>query len=133
VRSYGMNSFVGWTGAPYRDLPTSGYRTYLKTAEITDPGTSMLFVFQEIHPQSICRPFFGVTMDPNSFYHVPGNFHDKSTTLSFADGHVERHTWVDSRTFNPPKTTDWHAHDYLTPGNPDLAWLNQHSSARQTR
>lgn len=137
VRSYAMNSFVGWepydkAGNPdrYRDNPTPGYRAYRKSNEMTDPGPSTVFVLTEVHTESICRPFFGVAMGKNFFYHVPANYHDRNTVLNFADGHAERRRWVDSRTFTPPKTIAWHDHNYTTPNNRDLTWLQEHSSAR---
>ncbi len=137
VRSYGMNSHVGWdpydrNGNPerYRDLPSVGYRAYRKSADMTDPGPSQTFVFGEVHTESICRPFFGVAMAGSIFYHVPANYHDRNTVISFADGHVDRHRWVDARTFTPPRTIAWHSHSYSTPNNRDLVWLKENSSAR---
>ncbi|MGE3309304.1 MAG: type II secretion system protein [Limisphaerales bacterium] len=137
VRSYGMNSHMGWdpydrNGNPerYRDLPTVGYRAYRKSTEITAPGPSDAFVFAEIHTESICRPFFGVVMGRTLFYHVPANYHDRNTVISFADGHVDRHRWVDGRTYNPPRTLGWHDHSYSSPNNRDLIWLQEHASAR---
>jgi prepilin-type N-terminal cleavage/methylation domain-containing protein/prepilin-type processing-associated H-X9-DG protein len=131
VRSYGMNAFVGWQGAVYRENPAAGYRTYKKTSEITDPGPADLFVFAEIHSESICRPFFGMHMTRASFYHYPANYHGRNSTLSFGDGHVESHRWQDGRTYNPARNISWHSHDQASPGNPDLLWLQQHASSRR--
>jgi prepilin-type N-terminal cleavage/methylation domain-containing protein len=132
VRSYGMNAFVGWRGTVYRNNPQPGYNLYLKSMDINDPGPPLLFVFAEIHPESICRPFFGMIMNKSSFYHVPANYHKPCTTVSFADGHVEIHKWVDARTYNPPKNLDWHgAHDYSCPGSRDVLWLQQHASSKK--
>ncbi|MBL9129516.1 MAG: prepilin-type N-terminal cleavage/methylation domain-containing protein [Verrucomicrobiales bacterium] len=137
VRSYGMNCHMGWdpydrNGNPerYRDIPAAGYRAYRKANDVSVPGPSEAFVFGEVHTESICRPFFGVTMGRTTFYHVPANYHDRSTVFSFADGHVDRRRWVDSRTFNPPRTMGWHDHAYTTPNNRDLVWLQEHSSAK---
>lgn len=137
VRTYGMNSHMGWdpydrNGAPerYRDLPTPGYRAYRKANDVTVPGPSEAFVFAEIHSDSICRPFFGITMSRAAFYHLPANYHDRSTVISFADGHVDRHRWVDPRTYNTPRALSWHDHSYGSPNNRDLVWLQQRSSAR---
>jgi prepilin-type N-terminal cleavage/methylation domain-containing protein/prepilin-type processing-associated H-X9-DG protein len=137
VRSYGLNSFTGWEstspgGQPnwYRDNPTPGYRVYRKSAQLTAPGPSETFTFAGIHSESICRPFFGVAMGRNFFYHVPANYHDRSTVFAFADGHVERKRWHDGRTYNPRANMDWHGHNYPTPNNRDLAWLQEHASTR---
>jgi len=137
VRSYGMNSQVGWdpwdrNGNPqrYRELPTTGYRAYRKSNDLTVPGPSETFIFAEIHSESICRPFFGVAMGRNIFYHVPANYHDRNTVISFGDGHVDRRRWVDPRTYNTPRTLGWHDHAYATPNNRDLVWLQEHASAK---
>jgi len=132
VRCYGMNAQVGWRDASYREQPNSRYTVYLRTSNITMPGASDLFVFMEIHPMSICRPFCGVIFDRASWYHVPANYHRPNTTFSFADGHTEIHKWFDPRTYNPPKTLDWHGgHDYPCPGSRDVLWFQQHASARK--
>ena len=130
VRSFGMNSHVGWQGAVYRDNPVPGYRVFKKSTDINGPGPADLFLFMEIHSESICRPFFGMIMATPAFYHIPANYHGRISTVSFADGHVESHRWVDGRTYNPPRTTDWHGHNYVTPNNPDVVWLQQHATKR---
>jgi prepilin-type N-terminal cleavage/methylation domain-containing protein/prepilin-type processing-associated H-X9-DG protein len=137
VRSYGLNSFVGWepfvNGSPdrYRELPTAGYRVYRKSTDMSIPGPSMTLTFIEIHAESICRPFFGIAMGRNFFYHVPANYHDRSSVVAFGDGHVDRPRWVDSRTFRPPATMGWHDHAYTTANNRDLAWLQERASAKE--
>jgi prepilin-type N-terminal cleavage/methylation domain-containing protein len=130
VRSYGMNSFVGWEGSVYRDNPAPGYRVYKKDADFVDPGPSQTFVFSEIHSESICRPSFGIIMGRSAYYHVPANYHGASSVFSMADGHSETHRWTDSRTFNPPQMS-WHSHNYSVPNSQDVAWLQQHASARK--
>src|SRR5436190_21285757 len=70
VRSYGMNSHVGWEGAVYRDNPMPGFRVFKRTGDVASPGPADLFVFMEIYPDSICRPFFGLHLTTSSFYHI---------------------------------------------------------------
>lgn len=130
VRSYGMNAFVGWKGPGYRDNPATGYKLYTRTGDFTEPGPSEAFVFSEIHHDSICRPFFGMIMRSSAFYHIPANYHKPSSTFAFADGHVEIHKWVDQRTYNPPRSMDWHSHSYSVPNSRDVAWLQQRASVR---
>ncbi len=137
VRSYAMNSMVGWdpigpNGQPavYRDNPTAGYKLYKKSSDTTVPGPSQLFVFTEVHTDSICRPFFGVAVGKTFWYHLPANYHDRSSVLAFADGHVDRRRWVDSRTFSPPRTIAWHDHNYATANSRDLVWLHERSSVK---
>jgi prepilin-type processing-associated H-X9-DG protein len=130
VRSYGMNSHVGWDSQSYRDNPASGYRVFRKTAEVVDPGPADLFTFVGIHSESICRPFFGMRMNRDAFYHVPANYHGRNTTICFADGHVTSQRWQDARTYAPPKNVNWHGHDYSSAGNPDQRWLREHATSR---
>ena len=108
-----------------------GFRVFKKTAEMVAPGSSDLFVFMEIHSESICRPFFGLHMTTPAFYHVPGNYHGHNSTVSFADGHVESHRWLDARTYNPPRNLDWHGHNYIVAGSRDVVWLQQHATTRK--
>jgi prepilin-type N-terminal cleavage/methylation domain-containing protein/prepilin-type processing-associated H-X9-DG protein len=131
VRSYGMNSHIGWEGAVYRGNPDPAYRQFKKTTDVSDPSPSDLFVFAEIHNESICRPFFGMHMTTEAFYHIPANYHGRNGTISFADGHVESHRWLDARTYDPPKNLGWHDHNYASPRNPDLRWLQQHATSKR--
>ena len=129
VRSYGMNSHVGWDGPVYRENPVAGYRVFRRTGDMVNPGPADLYVFMEIYSESICRPFFGLRMT-SSFYHIPANYHGPRSSVSFGDGHVESHRWVDPRTYNPPRNLDWHGHNYSVPNSKDVVWLQQHATSR---
>jgi prepilin-type N-terminal cleavage/methylation domain-containing protein len=131
VRSYGMNSHVGWEGAVYREQPAAGFRVFKKTGDISAPGPSDLFVISEIHFESICRPFFGLRMTTSAFYHYPANYHGRNSSIFFADSHVESHRWQDARTYNPAKNIDWHGHNSVSPNNPDVRWLQDHATSRK--
>ena len=131
VRSYGMNVYVGWEGGQYRTLPSKQYRVFKRSSEFSDPAPATLLVFQEIHPDSICRPFFGTYMESGAthFYHFPASYHDQSGVNSFGDGHVESHKWRDARTLKPP-AGDLHGHDFPSPNNQDILWIKERTSAR---
>jgi len=131
VRSYGMNSYVGWQGDAYRSQPDPNYYQFKRASEFNNPGPSSTFVFAEIRRESICRPFFGINMAAQSFYHVPGDFHSPVGVLTFADGHTESHKWVDSRTLNPGKISNWHDHSIPSAKNRDLVWLKEHATAKK--
>jgi prepilin-type N-terminal cleavage/methylation domain-containing protein len=128
VRSYAMNGFMGWQGGPWREgVPDAKYRVFKKSADLTKPAD--LLVFQEVHPDSICRPVFGIYMDPNAtrFCYFPGSYHDKSGVNSFADGHVEGHKWHDPRTIKP-RSNNFHGHSDASPKNRDILWMQEHAS-----
>ena len=135
-RTYAMNAFVGWTGAAYGSGDQGSDRTYLvpkKASQVIAP--SDVFVFGEIHPESICRPFFGVQMTGNSgVYHVAGNYHGKSSNFAFADGHAESHKWLDGKFNNPGFKGDYHAaHGGVagTASKVDNEWLRAHTTFRK--
>jgi prepilin-type processing-associated H-X9-DG protein len=94
----------------------------------------LIFLFGEIHPDSVCRPMFGVNMDLQTIYHVPGNYHGLVSNFSFVDGHTEVHRWRDSRFNNPsPPPGNWHDHTgnaVPSSGYGDLGWLKEHTTFR---
>jgi prepilin-type N-terminal cleavage/methylation domain-containing protein/prepilin-type processing-associated H-X9-DG protein len=133
-RSFGMNAYVGWVGDPWHGMPDARrYRIQRKTTDAKN--ASLVFIFGEIHPKSICRPMFGINMDAQTIYHYPGNYHGTRSNFSFVDGHAETHRWKDRQFNNPlPEPTNWHDHT----GNParsssqgDLVWLKEHAALRQ--
>ena len=133
-RSYGMNAFVAWTGDTYNGQGDSRvWHVPKKAADVIAP--SDIFVFSEIHPQSVCRPFFGVNMTGNNgVYHVAGNYHGRSSNFAFADGHAEGHKWVDGRFNNPPYKGDYHSvHNGVpgTNGRQDTQWLRDHTTRKR--
>jgi prepilin-type N-terminal cleavage/methylation domain-containing protein/prepilin-type processing-associated H-X9-DG protein len=155
-RSYGMNIFLGWavdppghpqiTQAQYHAQPSGRNQNFRLIG--STPNASGLFLFGEIHPNSICQPPFGThpTWDAqgnptgqNRSFHVPGNLHGQVTQFAFADGHAESHKWRSGRFTNPGPAgrglaeTDgfWHNHESALPGVPtaevqaDFIWLGK--------
>jgi prepilin-type N-terminal cleavage/methylation domain-containing protein/prepilin-type processing-associated H-X9-DG protein len=131
-RSYGMNAYVGWNAARYNNMPDeSRYRVFKKT---TDNAGSRVFMYGEIHGDSLCRPMFGINMDSQGVYHYPGNYHGQVSNFGFVDGHVEAHRWSSSQMNNPtPAPSNWHDHtgNTVKPGAVnDLNWLKEKSTFR---
>jgi prepilin-type N-terminal cleavage/methylation domain-containing protein/prepilin-type processing-associated H-X9-DG protein len=135
-RSYSMNTYMAWQGPTRHSEPNATkYFVFKKTSDVTKP--SQFFVFGEVHPFSICRPQFGVHMDNNTIYHLPGNFHGKQSNFAFSDGHAEAHNWVNGK-FNNPKLAEsdgfWHNHNAALPGataaeiQSDINWLKTHTT-----
>ena len=131
-RTFGMNAYVGWNAPRYNNMPDEQrYKVFHKT---TDSAGARFFVFGEIHPDSVCRPMFGINMDSQAIYHYPGNYHGRISNFSFADGHIEGHRWLDAQ-FNAPNPppANWHSHTANTvrpSGLADLAWLKEHATTR---
>ena len=125
IRSYAMNCYCGPT-ASIAGYLSSRYSVFKKTAEIPKP--SNIYVFQDVHPQSLCFAAFIGYMDNDTFFHFPSSLHNNSGVLTFADGHAESHRWKDSRTRPAVVTTASLSHGVTSPGNPDLAWLRAHTT-----
>ena len=126
LRSYSMNAYIGWTGH-WDDRLASDYTVFRKASQVTPSLAAGLLLFTDVHPKSICWPYFGVQMKQDVILLFPGNAHNQGSVISFIDGHVERHRWTDARTI-AAVSTDYHAHHDPSPHNLDLVWLRQHCS-----
>jgi prepilin-type N-terminal cleavage/methylation domain-containing protein/prepilin-type processing-associated H-X9-DG protein len=136
VRSLSMNTVLGddalgnsyrwWTGTP-------PYRRYLKRTDLTDPPPSHLWVFVDEHPDSINNGDMAVKCDTvgpaAQFVDYPASYHNGACGFSFADSHAEIKKWVDARTKPPAKYTGT-INGRSSPNNPDIAWMQERTSAR---
>jgi len=139
VRSMSMN---GWfcpanQQDPYCWPAGQSYELHFKLSQMMRPGPARTFVILDESEKTINDGFFAIDMagyDPRnpaslSFIDVPGTFHDKAGSLSFADGHSEIHKWRDPRT---AKANLFES----SPNNPDLEWFQERSTGKtrnQTR
>ena len=133
-RNYGMNAYVGWNSTPWHDMPDEmKYAVFRRTSQ--GQTASLCFLYGEIHPDSLCRPMFGMNMDTQTIYHYPGNYHGQVSNFAFLDSHTEARRWRDAHFNDPlPAPADWHNHTGNTvkpSGFIDLAWLKQHTTVRQ--
>jgi prepilin-type N-terminal cleavage/methylation domain-containing protein len=107
------------------------------------PGPSMVFVFVDEDPDSISLPIFHVCMNNSrdgtgqtTMINWPGTMHGNCASFSFLDGHAEVHKWQDPRTKNTAKLlggsprVGGHVVAQGPPDNPDILWLQAHTSAR---
>jgi prepilin-type N-terminal cleavage/methylation domain-containing protein/prepilin-type processing-associated H-X9-DG protein len=129
LRSYSLNAYLGWVGAWDTRL-SSLYRVFKKHSELLAPMPGGVFVFQDVNPNSICWPFFGVQMAQDSFFNFPNSSHSQGGVVSFVDGHVDFHRWRDQRTITA-LSTDYHAHQDASPNNKDLFWLRDRTTVRK--
>lgn len=126
VRSYSLNSFMGWL-YPNSGTFSSGYSGYAKASHLAGMRASEVFTFLDVNTDSICFAGFVTRMgNSDSFFHIPGAYHNGAGVVGFADGHVEVHKWKDQRTI----TNKTIIHVEKSVGNKDLAWLQNHSAER---
>jgi prepilin-type processing-associated H-X9-DG protein len=157
VRSVSMSQTVGTMGATAGLLkagdpvngqwveggnigssPQSHWRTYGSTTSMTIPGTSMLFIFLDEHPDSINDPQFAVEMKFSgplaTIVDFPASYHNGAGGFSFADGHAEIHKWMGHR-IQPPIINGGaslgNGSAGQSPGDSigDITWLQEHCSA----
>ena len=135
LRSYELNAYAGWadptmSGWDTRMCAVGAYKVFKKTSDLTGPSPVDLFLFIDVNPNSICWPYFGVTMSPpgsETFFNFPGSYHDSAGVIGFADGHAEIHRWQDLRTI-AGKSSNYHNHAEPSPNNVDVAWLQRHAT-----
>jgi len=128
IRSYSLNNYLGWSGTWDNRLSTA-YRVFKKHSQMTFPPPSSTFLMMDVHPNSICWPYFGVMMAKESFFNFPGSSHNRAANVAFADGHIETHRWVDPRTL-AAVSSDYHRHDDASPRNQDLVWLRDRTTVK---
>ncbi len=137
VRSMSMNVFLGgWGGTDGNWGPVfSDYFIYLRQPELQVPGPSKVFVFLDMREDSIDMGNFGTRMagwpdQPSQygFYDLPGSYHHLACGFSFADGHSEFRRWRDPRTMPPLVQGGLIPDQFESPGNPDVAWLQDHAT-----
>jgi prepilin-type processing-associated H-X9-DG protein len=65
---------------------------------------------------------------PDGFFHYPATHHNRAGVVSFADGHVETHRWLDNRTAATVPLGQKLGHDRASAKNADLAWIREHAT-----
>jgi hypothetical protein len=104
----------------------------MRASDLDTAGAANRFVFMDVNPASICTPAFGVDVNAAFFIHYPSDLHGALGVVSFADGHIEPHKWLDPRTMiGLPAGDAFIPHDTPSPNNPDLRWIAARTSATQ--
>lgn len=129
IRSYALNAYVGWTG-PWESRLSSAHKTFTRHSQMVTPQPAGIFLFQDVHPNSICWPYFGVQMVTDTFFNFPGGSHNQAAVVSFADGHTETHKWKDARTIRA-YAADYHRHNEPSPRNDDIVWLRERTTVKK--
>jgi prepilin-type N-terminal cleavage/methylation domain-containing protein/prepilin-type processing-associated H-X9-DG protein len=92
TRSYNMSMSINGEPDNLFWIPS-----FQKLSQIRDPAPSQLFVFIDVHEDSILDSLFGIPLPGRAYdgrwFDVPANRHGQAANLSFADGHVEHWKW----------------------------------------
>ena len=128
IRSYAMNAFAGAQNYP-SGAPANAALWTMNDLRWLSPSETYIFIDQ--HEDSIVDAAFlhqgPHGREPAGWTELPASRHGRSGTLSFADGHVEAHKWLDSTTILPAKRI----HQSVIPesrGMRDPEWLRQHAT-----
>lgn len=139
VRSVSMNNRLNPVRFVRPVLVIGGWGTnwmvYRRHSQIGDP--SRIFVIIDERYDSINEGNFAVDLSntgtytgegvPNPYWWLdtPASYHDRGVVLSFADGHVERHQWVEPTTLGPIGVTGFRR---TSATDRDIAWLQYHTA-----
>jgi len=130
VRSIASSHVMGGTWANpygYGFVNENYWHAYNRFADIMDDNARR-WVYMDENQWTINDNYF-LSFDlngpnaPNQFIDVPAVYHDRKSSLSFADGHVEYHEWKDPSTMT--------ARGFRPQGGPDVAWLLSITSSRK--
>ena len=140
VRSIAMNGWINPGRINGNNSPQWG-QPIVKITRPTDfhgISPSEIFVFMDENAQSIDDGWFWVStsgynndgsmnMGNLQAADLPGLYHNRCTTISFADGRADLHHWTDPDTFSLRFVSG----PQSTPYNEDVAWLMTHATIPQ--
>ncbi len=140
VRSISMNCWVNPTRATGPPSWIGGigtnYQTFQSLDQIRTPGKILITLDER--SDSINEAYFGIDLsntgkpegDGNSkpYYLIdyPANYHNGAGVVSFADGHIENHKWLESTT--KPTLGNARPVVFTSPKDRDVAWLQSHAT-----
>ncbi len=134
VRSYAANRFVGSVGGGQALDNVATNRYVFKTSQFTGLSPSDTFVMIDCHEDFVTgsqfRPptFDEFAMNIFGFTELPGTRHNRRGTMSFGDGHVEKHKWLEKSTFfSIYRVTSCCV---LTGPSKDVRWLAEHATCK---
>jgi len=108
------------------------YQTFIRQSDISTASPSQIFTFLDVAPGFICHAGFVVAEESSLYYHMPSAQHQNGGVVTFADGHVESHRWVETETILEARTIEWLSnHFFFRPRNRDLKWLQEHATVRK--
>ena len=133
VRSFSMSNRCGNPEGDWCGGGGSAYEIFLTAQQIRTPAG--IFVILDERSDSINDPAFCVDMsntgnfdglggsDPYCMIDFPASYHNSSGRLSFADGHVESHRWLEPTTLAPLGHSEG---GHTSPTDRDAQWLQAH-------
>lgn len=129
VRSMSMN---GWLNSIYVAIGNSAteFQVNRKTSDMRNPSPSDTWVLIDEREDSINDSYFEVNMKEPIIVDFPASYHNNAGALNFADGHSEIRRWADPRTRPKLQKGQLLQLRQQSENNPDLQWLQAHTTGR---
>ncbi len=131
VRSVSMNCWMNYILNV--DIGQDQYIIFRKYSDIIRPSPAMAWVFIDEREDSINDGLFQTDLKDRGaaarIVDYPASYHGLAAGILFADGHAEIKRWRDARTTPPMSKNTLIPLNVASPNNPDVAWLQDRSSA----
>lgn len=115
-------SGTGWPPGTMTQIP------HRKMSSVDEPSNAATFI-EETDPRNYNLGTWVLDDSPAGWVDPFAIFHGNSSTLAFADGHAESHTWRDPATIKAAKDSAAGKESFGWPGgnakNPDFVWMYQ--------
>lgn len=124
VRSISMNAMLGDAGKftlSGANTNNPAYRQFFKITQVPQPA--QIFVFIEEHANSISDGYFINNAQAYTWTRLPASYHRGAANMSYTDGHVEQHKWLDDSTKAPVNPGGAYFQIAVAPGSRDYKWL----------
>jgi prepilin-type N-terminal cleavage/methylation domain-containing protein/prepilin-type processing-associated H-X9-DG protein len=133
VRSFSMNAMVGDAGQFSQSGANTNNPSYKQFFKVTQvPKPSQIFDFIEEHPNMIDDGYFLNKPNFSWWIELPASWHHGAANVSFTDGHLETHRWLDPSTKPAPQPgTQWAPLPVPASGVVDFKWLMYRTSNYQ--
>ena len=133
VRSYAANSFLGSHGPNQGGPGASIGKKFAKFSAVQGISPSEMWCLIEQQEDSINDAVFENYPRNLTKYDVwielPAARHQKDCCLSFVDGHVERHKWLESSTLRPVYRIAFIGAVNVPAPSKDVKWLTERATA----
>lgn len=133
VRSYSANDYLGTHGPNQVGPGSSTGKRFSKFSTVTGISTSDQWCIIDQMEDSIDDSVFSNVSRNLGRYdlwaEIPATRHNIGACLSFVDGHVERHKWVEPSTRIPVKRQVIRFATPLPVNSKDVRWLTEHATA----
>ena len=126
-----MNCWMNYVGTS--NIGQDRFQVFRKTQDVTQSAPDKTWVHMDEREDSINDGMFRTNLEDRfmsaKIVDYPAGYHNRGAGIAFADSHVEIKRWEDNRTTPSLGPNQIIRLDVPSPGNPDVEWLQDHSSS----